>query len=207
VAMELWPQTLPQTFMVSSYGQSLPEESIIKDGYNVGPPIYRRRTTSAPGHFAGQMFMTTVEWETLWTFFHATLFDGVIRFLFPPQGSTDTARYWISRFITPPTRSMSDAEDGWLVNLSLEKLGIGQGFLYPALFRDPTTIYQPTIIYDQFVTVPRYTNTNTFYSLFVSRAQLVAAGLYSNSNTFYAPVVGEADTVFDQDVFDMDTFS
>jgi hypothetical protein len=207
VALELWPATLPQSFLTSAYGEALPEKNVIGDEYNVGPPIYRRRTTSSPAHFAGQMFMTAVEWETLSTFFHTTLFDGVIRFLFPPQGYTDEARYWISRFISPPTRRMSDADDGWVVSLSLERLGIGAGFLYPASVTDPDSFYRPTVIWDQFVTVPKYTNTSTLHSPRVQRAQAILPGLYQNTPTFYSPVTGAADTVFDQDVFDMDVFS
>ena len=235
MVLEVWPTSLPQAFMASGYGEATPKDNIITDDYNVGPPVYRRRTTSAPAPYAGQMFMTTEEWETLSTFFHGNLFDGVMRFLFPPQGVADLSRYWISRFVSPPQRQMSNADDGWFVSLKLERLGIGQSFLAPPAFSDPTIIYQPTIVYDQFLTVARYNNTNTFGATIVSAEgalQTLVPARYNNTNTFYAPSVasvggtlsparyddGEtfyaatvtttgSSTVFDSDVFDSEVFS
>jgi hypothetical protein len=185
----VWPTTLPQTFLASGYGEATPDKNVITDEYNVGPPVYRRRTTSAPAPFAGQMFMTTAEWEALSTFFHTDLFDGVMRFLFPPQAVADTGRFWISRFVIPPTRQMSDVDDGWLVSLSLEKLGIGEVFLSPAMFSDPDTFYSPTVIYDQVAAAALYTDADLFYGPVLSFDQTITASLYSNSNTFYAPSI------------------
>jgi hypothetical protein len=146
VVLEVWPTTLPQVFMTANYGEATPADNIITDDYNVGPPVYRRRTTSAPAPYAGQMFMTTAEWETLSAFFHDTLFDGVMRFLFPPQGSTDEAHFWISRFVTPPIRRMSDADDAWFVLLSLERLAIGEAFLVSSIHAETDTLYTPTVV-------------------------------------------------------------
>lgn len=207
MVLEVWPITLPQAFVASGYGEATPKDNVITDDYNVGPPQYRRRTTSAPAPYAGEMFMTTAEWETLSTFFHTTLFDGVMRFLFPPQGVNDLARYWISRFVSPPLRRMSDIDDTWTVALNLERLAIGQAFLLPSTFRDPTVIYTPRIIYDQFTAALRYTDPDTIYAVTIiapGADQTLEPSRVDNVGHIYTTTgsVVFDDTVFDSSVFD-----
>jgi hypothetical protein len=195
--MDIWPSSLPNSFLTSEFSHAQ-EDNILADGYDVGPPAYRRRTTSAPSPFMGTMIMTTAEWEAFRTFFHTTLADGTHRFLFPPQGTTDQARYWISRFIEPPTRSMSDADDLWFVSLSLEKLGSGESFIGPEdLFEDPDIFYTPTFLYDQTITVnARYSDPDTFYTPTIANLeQFITAGLFTDSDTFYAPTVEQLNII------------
>lgn len=210
----LWPgpEFLPQTFAAQGFGHML-ADNLITDDYEVGPPAYRRRTTSAPQKLNGQMFMTTAEWETLYNFFRTTLFDGVMQFLLPPQAATDDSRYWICRFIKPPSRQMTDADDLWSVLLSLERLGIGQAFVLPSAFSDPTVIYQPRMIYDQFLVVARYNDPDTFRSVAVSAAgaeQTLLPLRYDDADTVYAPsittTIGEDQTLVPARYDDADTF-
>lgn len=207
MVLEVWPETLPRSFMVSGY-QEVGADNLIKDEYNVGPPSYRRRTVSAPASFAGQMLMTIAQWEILSAFFHTTLFDGVKRFLFPPQGYTDISHYWVSRFIAPPQRQLSAADDGWFVSLELERLAIGQSFLLPARLISPTTIYAPNIIWDQVLIAARYNNANTFYAPSTPNDKLLTPSRLNNTNSFFSASFSgeEIGNVFDSDVFDVGAF-
>lgn len=162
-AQETWPFTLPQAMLTAAYGEAF-GDGIIKDDYNLGPPRYRRRTTSAPRPVSGTMIMTTAEWEQFSAFFGNALFDGALPFLFPPQGSTDTSRFWICRFEQPPSRQMSDADDIWIVSLNMVRLGIGESMLNVALFTDPDIVYQARIVYDQTLTSNIYNDADTIYS-------------------------------------------
>jgi len=144
MTLPLWPDTLPRCFLTSGYGEAA-ADNVITDGYNVGPPAYRRRTTAGPAPYMGNMHLTSAEWDELSTFFHGTLFDGVMRFLFPPQGSTDEARFWVSRFVAPPQRRALGGDDSWLVSLSLERLFVAQAFLFTPLFSEPDIFYAPTV--------------------------------------------------------------
>ena len=195
MVLEVWPTSLPQAFMVFGYGEATPEKNIITDDYNVGPPIYRRRTTSAPSNFGGQMFMTTAEWEELSTFFHGTLYDGVMRFLFPPQGTSSAARYWISRFISPPSRQRSDADDGWFVTLAMEKLGLGQIFISPPAFSSSSVFYAPTILTGPSLFIPLVTGTQSFYSPEMITEPFLVPSLITDLDTFYGPSVSQVDNL------------
>jgi len=189
MALEVWPSSLPQDFNVSGFADSL-ADGLIKDEYNVGPPSYRRRTTAAPADFSGMMVLTTADWIALRTFFHTTLFDGALRFLFPPQATTDTGRYWITRFRAPPKRQLSDGDDLWFVTLEFERLGLGQVFVGPSLFSDADVIYPPSFIFDQIAAAARYDDADTFPTATIAGGALTAtAAIYNDPDTFPAAVV------------------
>jgi hypothetical protein len=165
------------------------EDGLIKDGMNVGPPLYRRRSSAAPQRFTGLMHMTTAQWEVLDDFFHNTLFDGVLRFLFPTQGATSTLA-WRARFTSPPQRQSVGADSGdfWVVGLNLERTGIGSPIAQTSFLIDPDIFYTPSVFTpSQTLSPSLYTNTNTVYA-----AQLrpyIEPALFTNTNTFYVPVV------------------
>lgn len=205
-----WPSTLPQDFRADGFSDSL-ENGLIKDEMNVGPPIYRRRSSAAPQPFSGSMTMTSAEWAELDTFFNDTLNGGTLRFVLPAQGTTNDLDLWTARFTTPPQRQSLDAEDLWLVTLRMERLiGTGQASTGTALFRDPDIFFRPTVIADQLLRPSRVSLTNTFYAPTISLRRL-SPGLVTDADTFYAATVKynqtltaalytDADTVYAADV-------
>lgn len=179
--LDVWPGTLPQNYIAADYTDTL-ADALIKDEYNVGPPSYRRRTTAAVRRFSGTMVMNAAEWIILRSFFQTTLLDGTLRFTFPPQGVSDRSRFWISRFVSPPRRQLSNSDDAWFVSLEMEILGSGESILTTGLMTDGDAIYTPIVSIDQQMTVARHNNTNTFplaaigipYNLVISFASVEA---------------------------------
>jgi hypothetical protein len=186
VALAVWPDTLPQIFRSDSFQDTM-EDGLIKDGMNVGPPAYRRRSSAAPQPFAGTMPMTTAEWEILQSFFGATLYDGALRFSLPPQGTTDIITLWTARFTKPPRRQSLNSDDLWLVTLEMERVGAGQISTGSNLFRDPDIFYGPTIFGRQLIVPPLFAPASTFYAVVISGPHTISPPLYTDADTFRVP--------------------
>ena len=117
-----WPETLPVCFLVDSYAEGLPDNTI-RDQFDVGPVTVRRRATSAPYPVSGSMHMTAEEWETLSAFYADVLFYGALSFGIQEQGldvQDSPAEEWLVRFTEPPTRQRLGQD--WNVGLKLEVL-------------------------------------------------------------------------------------
>ncbi len=104
-----WPAALPQTFRVD--GASIePQENVIRETMDVGPPKTRRRASVSWVRATNEMLLTDAQRRFFHAFYRTTLFhgtrpfqkrddDGVLRdyFMFaPPRYSQDMSiwPYW-----------------------------------------------------------------------------------------------------------------
>lgn len=79
--VDAWPADLPQCFNVPySEGMADGRASVKPD---VGPPIVRKRSTSAVRPLSGQMRMTRAQLAVLREFVDVTLDSGALPFTFP----------------------------------------------------------------------------------------------------------------------------
>lgn len=78
---DAWPESLPQCFLVG-YGEGV-GDNLGEYQPDVGPPITRRRSTSAPRPLSGSMRMTRAQLATFRNFFEVTLDHGALTFAFP----------------------------------------------------------------------------------------------------------------------------
>lgn len=117
--MVAWPAPLPQSFVMDSYQEEMPD-NVIRDQFDVGPAGVRRRSTSAPYKISGPMRMTVDQWEELKTFYEDTILHGSLPFDFPEQGCPTTPATLVVRFTAPPARTRAGPK--WNVTLQLEVL-------------------------------------------------------------------------------------
>ena len=84
--MPSWPLTLPQQLSRQGYTEALPD-NVIRSTVDAGPEKRRQRFTAAVRPLNGSMVMTSVQLETLETFF-GTIASGAEAFDFPsPRGA------------------------------------------------------------------------------------------------------------------------
>ncbi|MDA9511162.1 hypothetical protein XI09_42230 [Bradyrhizobium sp. CCBAU 11386] len=76
-----WPATLPQCFILG-YSEGMPD-GVAEVQPDIGPPISRGRSSSAPRPLSGQMRMTRAQLATLKAFVAVTLDRGALPFEFP----------------------------------------------------------------------------------------------------------------------------
>lgn len=68
----IWPATLPQDLLVSGFSMS-PRDNAIRFSPELGPPMDRRRGTSAPIDVQGEILLTGAQWTILFNFYRDTL--------------------------------------------------------------------------------------------------------------------------------------
>lgn len=117
--MVAWPTDLPQSFVMDSYREDMPD-NLIRDQFDTGPAGLRPRTTAAPYQISGPMRMTVDQWEELKTFYRDTLIQGSQPFTFPEQGCPTTPASLTVRFASPPSRQRYGPK--WMVTIQLEVL-------------------------------------------------------------------------------------
>lgn len=115
--MAVWPATLPDEFLVSGFQHSAAANRV-SFSPEKGPPIVRRRGTSAPQRFSGSISpLTTEQWETFQDFYRDDLKDGASRFtwrhpitlepavvMFDPEaGEPQTSAYGAGLFMVSMT--------------------------------------------------------------------------------------------------------
>lgn len=186
-----WPADLPQCFQLNGFTEALPN-NLLKDDIDMPPVSLRSRGTSAPYRIAGNVTVTTEQWLSLRSFFHSDLADGALRFVLPPQASSDVLN-WICRFSEPPKRSYLN-DDLWSVSIRLERLGNSRDrSIGPALFDNSNLFYAPRVIVNAGALSPvKLTNVTIFRSpSVVGNAELEPVTV-PNTSTFYAPTVGTA---------------
>jgi hypothetical protein len=81
---ETWPIDLPQSFEVGGYSEGV-ADNLFETQPDTGPPIRRRRSTSAPRPLGGSMVLTESQLGVFRNFFDVTLLSGAIPFNFPQQ--------------------------------------------------------------------------------------------------------------------------
>lgn len=67
-----WPNTLPQQMLTDSFTMG-PRPNAIAFAPELGPPMMRRRGTSAPTDVTGDILLTVAQWSLLLAFFQTTL--------------------------------------------------------------------------------------------------------------------------------------
>lgn len=86
---DIWPETLPQCLNLG-YGEGL-GDNLSEYKPDIGPPISRRRSSSATRPLSGQMRMTRAQIAILKSFYEVTLDQGALPFEFPdPTVTGDT---------------------------------------------------------------------------------------------------------------------
>ena len=114
----LWPETLPQAFLLDSYRSARPQ-TVLRSKPEAGPAITRRRFSKGVTPFGGEMMMSKAQRNALVVFFDETLEGGALAFRFPAQdGSADT---WDVRFTAEPEEGWVSATH-WRVSLAMERL-------------------------------------------------------------------------------------
>lgn len=85
---ETWPADLPQCFVLG-YSEAV-ADGLVETQPEIGPPISRSRTSSAPRPLSGQMRMTRAQIATLRTFVDETIGRGALAFEFPDPTADGT---------------------------------------------------------------------------------------------------------------------
>ena len=86
-----WPESLPTYVLKDSYSQAPVDNSIESEVDAGGFTIKRRRFTARIDLVSVAYHMTIAQRASFETFFHSTLFDGVLRFNWPdPDNSYST---------------------------------------------------------------------------------------------------------------------
>lgn len=83
---DAWPATLPQCLVVG-YAEGL-ADNVLEYQPDIGPPITRRRSSTATRPLSGQMKMTRAQIAILKSFFEVTLDEGALPFEFPDPTAT-----------------------------------------------------------------------------------------------------------------------
>jgi hypothetical protein len=92
--VDVWPGTLPQTFQVNGYTETV-ADGLIETNPDTGPPMSRRRSSAMPRPISGQMIVTRTQIDTLKTFVNTTLLGGSLPFSFPATTEVGT---WLVKF-------------------------------------------------------------------------------------------------------------
>lgn len=79
-----WPLTLPRAFQKDGFSDTK-SSGLLRTDMSTGPAKVRRRFTSAPIYWKGDMILTDTQRETFETFFTNTIGYGALRFNFPNQ--------------------------------------------------------------------------------------------------------------------------
>lgn len=120
--MANWPATIPWEFLTDGASGAFGENTL-RSSTDVGPPKLRRRSTSAPDRFTGDILVTLTQYGYLETYYKTTLGYGALTIdgNHPITGASATMR-----FMAPPscrpTNSYKDGEQLWLATLQLEIL-------------------------------------------------------------------------------------
>lgn len=80
---EVWPSTLPQKLLLGAVLESA--DNLLESQTDVGPPITRRRSTSAPQPLSGAMVINQAQLDVLSFFVDETILGGALPFTFPEQ--------------------------------------------------------------------------------------------------------------------------
>jgi hypothetical protein len=109
-----WPSSgLPLYFLEDGYAEQWADNTI-ETQPDVGTPIVRPRSTSAPWFFQARMLMTSAQVETMRTFFNSTLASGSLSFtMTQPRLNTSVT----ARFVAPPTLEAT-GPDKYIVAMS-----------------------------------------------------------------------------------------
>lgn len=83
---DVWPATLPQC-LILGYGEGL-GDNLSEHQPDIGPPISRRRSTSATRPLSGSMRMTRAQIAILKSFYEVTLDQGALPFEFADPTAT-----------------------------------------------------------------------------------------------------------------------
>lgn len=113
---ELWPVTLPQSFLMSSYTEQL-GDGRLKTSMDRGPAKMRRVSSIPPAALSGQMRMNGDQVRTLETFFKTTTLGGTLVFTFPSQRAGAVLQ---CRFADNPPSWTRAGINRYLVTLQLE---------------------------------------------------------------------------------------
>ena len=87
--MATWVNTLPTDFLKDSLSEGF-ADNLVSQPMDYGPPKVRVRGSAAVETFSGNMYFTTAQMSTMYTFYHTTInhgadsFDG---FIHPRTGS------------------------------------------------------------------------------------------------------------------------
>lgn len=92
--MASWPATLPQAFEQDGYSEPF-ASNVVRTEMDVGPPKVRKRYTAAVKQFAGLMYLTETQAETLETFYETTTNWGSDAFdwVHPRTGAAISCRF------------------------------------------------------------------------------------------------------------------
>jgi len=116
---EVWPSTLPQCFLADTVSWQL-GDGRLRTTMEAGPAKARRRTSAVSDRLAGDMKMTTIQWEDLKTFVKTTLQESDA-FTFPnPDGGSGTDL--LVRLGDNEPGAVRVGRGFWIVTLDLEVL-------------------------------------------------------------------------------------
>lgn len=118
-----WPSTLPQAFLQDSFSDT--ENSVVvRTSMATGPAKVRRRFTSAPTYWEGEMILDSDQKDTFKAFYRNTIGYGSIRFNFPNQYDLNGTLVEVRMRIDTDGRAYRLVPDGdtqdYVLSLSLE---------------------------------------------------------------------------------------
>ena len=79
MAIDTWPSSLPQSFLLSGYSEGM-GDGRIKSNTDTGPAKIRRRSTAIPEPVTGQLLLSQSQKQTLKSFILETLLGGTLPF-------------------------------------------------------------------------------------------------------------------------------
>lgn len=112
----VWPQSLPQSFLIEGFNDNEPDTSITSS-VSAGVPKKRQRYTAAATPVTGKMHMTTSQTQTLKEFYKDTLMGGSLTFELKHPRESGLQEF---RFRRPP--SYEPVGIDWKVTLELDWL-------------------------------------------------------------------------------------
>ena len=118
--MATWVNTLPTDFLKDSLREDF-ADNLVTSPMDYGPPKVRARGSAAVETFSGNMYFTTAQVATLYTFYHTTLnhgADSFDSFTHPRTGSTSDD--WMFSPGKIPTFTRQGL--GYIGNISLDRL-------------------------------------------------------------------------------------
>lgn len=116
--VDAWPAGLPQELMGDSFSEGV-ANNLLETQPDTGPPISRRRSTSAVRPMSGSMICTAAEIATFRTFFDDTLLAGSLPFNFPDQLQSGTLLVKFPKGSLPSWRQHSAGGDNYVLSITL----------------------------------------------------------------------------------------
>jgi len=119
MAVNDWPASLPQSFMLEGF-EVAPPQGAVSSGVDAGQPFQRQRYTAAVQPFTGNLLMSRTQYDTLMTFWKTTLGMGALAFNWRDPVTLDDAE--LQFMADQPPRITAKSADKFIVNVQMRVL-------------------------------------------------------------------------------------